>query len=44
LGGTEILCDRAQTRQRMGARLLRSEDARLSAARAARSARASLFR
>ena len=44
LGGTEILCDRAQTRQRMGARLLRSEDARLSAARAARSARATLFR
>lgn len=44
LGGVEILCDSAATRQRMAARLQRSEDSRLSAARAASAARAGLFR
>ena len=43
LGGTEILCDNAVTRQRMAGRLLRSEDSRRSAERAARAARAGLF-
>jgi len=43
LGGTEILCDGVQTRRRMAERLLRSEDARRSAAQAARIARAGLF-
>lgn len=43
LGGTEILCDNAATRRRMGERLLRSEDGRRSAERAARAARANLF-
>lgn len=44
LGGTEILCDGPQTRRRMAERLLRSEDARRSAAQAARTARAGLFK
>jgi len=43
LGGTEILCDSAATRQRMIAMVQRSEDDRLSAAMAARAARAGLF-
>jgi predicted nucleotidyltransferase len=43
LGGTEILCDSVATRRRMAERLLRSEDARRSAAQAARAARAGLF-
>ena len=44
LGGTEILCDSVAIRQRMIAKVQRSEDDRLSAALAARSARARLFR
>lgn len=43
LGGHEILCDSVATRQRMIARLQRSEDDRRSAAMAARTARAGLF-
>jgi len=43
LGGREILCDSVATRQRMIARLQRSEDDRRSAAMAARTARAGLF-
>lgn len=43
LGGTEILCDSLATRQRMIAKVQRSEDDRLSAAMAARAARAGLF-
>ena len=43
LGGTEILCDRPATRQRMIAKVQRAEDDRLSAAIAARAARAGLF-
>jgi predicted nucleotidyltransferase len=43
LGGREILCDSVATRQRMIARLSRSEDDRRSAAMAARKARAGLF-
>jgi len=43
LGGREILCDSVATRQRMIARLRRSEDDRRSAALAARAARAGLF-
>jgi predicted nucleotidyltransferase len=43
LGGREILCDSVATRQRMIARVRRSEDDRRSAAMAARTARAGLF-
>jgi len=43
LGGTEIFCDSVVTRQRMISRVQRSEDDRLSAAMAARAARAGLF-
>ena len=43
LGGREILCDAVATRQRMIAKVQRSEDERLSAAIAARAARARLF-
>ena len=43
LGGTEILCDSVAIRQRMIAKVQRSEDDRLSAAMAARGARAALF-
>jgi len=43
LGGTEILCDSAAARQRMIAKVQRSEDDRLSSAIAARAARAGLF-
>jgi predicted nucleotidyltransferase len=43
LGGREILCDSVATRQRMIARVRRSEDDRRSAALAARAARAGLF-
>jgi len=43
LGGTEILCDSPATRQRMIAKVQRAEDDRLSAAIAARAARAGLF-
>jgi predicted nucleotidyltransferase len=43
LAGTEIVCDSVATRRRMSDRLLRSEDARRSAAQAARAARARLF-
>jgi len=43
LGGTEILCDRPATRQRMIAKVQRAEDDRISAAIAARAARAGLF-
>jgi predicted nucleotidyltransferase len=43
LGGREILCDSVATRQRMIARLRRSEDDRRSAVLAARAARAGLF-
>ena len=43
LGGAEILCDSPATRQRMIAKVQRSEDDRLSAAMAARAARAGLF-
>ena len=43
LGGREIYCDDVATRQRMIAKVQRSEDERLSAAIAARAARAGLF-
>ncbi len=43
LAGREILCDANLTRARMASKLLRTEDARLSAARAARAMRAELF-
>jgi predicted nucleotidyltransferase len=43
LGGSEILCDSLATRQRMIAKVQRSEDDRLSAAMAGRVARARLF-
>jgi predicted nucleotidyltransferase len=43
LGGIEILCASVATRQRMIAKVQRSEDDRLSAAIAARAARAGLF-
>ena len=43
LGGTELFCDSAATRQRMIAKVQRSEDDRLSAAMAARASRAGLF-
>jgi len=43
LGGTEILCDSVATRQRMISKVQRSQDDRLSAAMAARTARAGLF-
>jgi predicted nucleotidyltransferase len=43
LGGTEILCDTVATRQRMISKVQRSEDDRISAAMAARAARAGLF-
>ena len=43
LGGREILCDKVATRQRMIVRLMRTEDDRISAAIAARAARAGLF-
>ena len=43
LGGSEVLCDNVATRLRMIARVQRSEDDRLSAAMAARVARAGLF-
>lgn len=44
LGGREIVCDSTSTRARMARRLLQGEDDRLVAARAARAARAGLFR
>ena len=43
LGGTEILCEGVGTRQRMAARLHRTEDDRRSAAKAAQHARKGLF-
>ena len=43
LAGQEISCDTHATRLRMAAKLQRTEDARLTAARAAASARAGLF-
>lgn len=43
LGGREIYCDDVATRQRMIAKVQRSEDERLSAAMAVRAARAGLF-
>ena len=43
LGGREILCDSVATRTRMAVRLMRSEDDRMSVARAMRSARKHLF-
>ncbi len=43
LGGAEILCERVAARQRMITRVQRSEDDRISAAIAARAARAGLF-
>ena len=43
LGGREIYCDDVATRQRMIAKVQRSEDDRRSAAMAARAARAGLF-
>jgi len=43
LGGIEILCDSMAARQGMIAKVQRSEDDRLSAALAARAARAGLF-
>jgi predicted nucleotidyltransferase len=43
LGGREIHCDDVATRQRMIAKVRRSEDERLSAALAVRAARARLF-
>lgn len=43
LGGTEIVCDSVAIRQRMIAKVQRSQDDRLSAALAARAARAGLF-
>jgi len=44
LGGREIVCDGVATRTRMARRLMLSEDDRIFAARAARAARAQLFR
>ena len=43
LGGNEILCDVAATRQRMITRVQRTEDDRISAAIAARATRSGLF-
>ncbi len=43
LAGQEILCRSSATRLRMATKLRRTEEARLTAARAARSARAGLF-
>ena len=43
LGGREIYCDDVATRQRMIAKVQRSEDERLSAALGVRAARAGLF-
>ena len=43
LGGTEILCDEAATRQHLITRALRAEDDRRSVAGAGRAARAGLF-
>jgi hypothetical protein len=43
LGGAEILCESVADRQRMLTRVQRSEDDRISAAVAARAARAGLF-
>ena len=43
LAGQEILCDASTARLRMATKLQRTEDARLTAARVARSARAGLF-
>jgi predicted nucleotidyltransferase len=43
LGGREILCDSVATRERMAVRLMRSEDDRISLARAMRSVRKHLF-
>lgn len=43
LGGTEILCDEAATRQRLITRVLRAEDDRRSLAGASRALRAGLF-
>ena len=43
LGGREILCDSVATRTRMAVRLMRSEDDRISLARAMRCARKHLF-
>ena len=43
LGGREVYCDDVSTRQRMIAKVQRSEDERLSAAMAVRAARAGLF-
>lgn len=43
LSGTEILCDGVPTRRRMISKVQRSEDDRLSAAVAARTARSRLF-
>ena len=43
LGGKEILCESVADRQRMLTRVQRSEDDRISAANAARAARAGLF-
>ena len=43
LGGREIYCEDVSTRQRMIAKVQRSEDERLSAAIAVRAARAGLF-
>ena len=43
LAGKEILCDAVATRARMATKLRHTEDARLTAARAAKAARAGLF-
>ena len=43
LTGQELLCDTSATRARMATKLRHTEDARLTAARAARNARAGLF-
>ena len=44
LAGREIVCDAVATRTRMARKLLRAEDDRISAARAARVVRAGLFK
>ena len=44
LAGREIVCDAVATRTRMACKLLRAEDDRISAARAARVVRAGLFK
>ena len=44
LAGKELVCDGATTRARMATRLSHSEDARLTAARAAKVSRAGLFK